>query len=124
MAATGSVATRRWRVELRATCSGTTAIRVIHAESCDNLSPLGNVPAVVVYQAYQRAQNALERVHPAATWRQLASCKTLAICTLSREAAARGPYAGAGRRACFIVFLVHYNSSLPLGAAAEALRAL
>ena len=56
------VASRRWRVELRATCSGTTAIRVIHAESCDNLSPLGNVPAVVVYQAYQRAQTALERV--------------------------------------------------------------
>ena len=26
-------------------------LRVIHAESCDNLSPLGNVPAVVVYQA-------------------------------------------------------------------------
>ena len=40
-----------------------------------------------------------------------------------KRAAARGPYAGAGRRACFIVFLVHYNSSLPLGAAPEALRA-
>ena len=55
------------------------ATRVIHAESCDNLSPLGSVAAVAVYQAYQRAQNALKRVHPAETWRQLASCKILAI---------------------------------------------
>ena len=55
------------------------ATRVNRAESCDNLSPLGSVAAVAVYQAYQRAQNALKRVHPAETWRQLASCKILAI---------------------------------------------
>ena len=61
------VATRRRRVEAESYLqwhSGT-ATRVNHAESCDNLSPLGTVPAVAVYQAYQRAQNPLERVHPA-----------------------------------------------------------
>ena len=37
---------------------------------------------------------------------------------------ARVPYARAERRTCFIVFLVCYNGSVPLGAAPEALRAL
>ena len=40
-----------------------------------------------------------------------------------QSAAVRGPYAGAGHLACFIVFLMYYNGSLPLGAAPEALRA-
>jgi len=36
----------------------------------------------------------------------------------------RVPYANAGRQTSFIVFLVYYNGSVPLGAVSEALRAL
>ena len=68
-----------------------------------------------------QAQDGIAELRKCSKQLRGATVKTLA--SVIREAATRGPYAGAGRRACFIVFLVHYNSSLPLGAAPEALRA-